>query len=167
MTKSLTTIEGVQATPTALLISRQMDFGEWEQVGKDLGRINQGLLWWIGDWLNYGERAYGESYAQAMEVTGKAYATVKQAAYIAKKFPPEVRREGVTFSHYGVIAGLPDDIGDRLIKLAEGNQWSVTELKEQRAKVENKEEPKREKDPETIICPHCNKEFLLSEAGSL
>jgi len=41
----------------------------WEAYGKGLRRAEAAIHWIIGDWLNYGERAYGEMYAQALEAT--------------------------------------------------------------------------------------------------
>lgn len=38
--------------------------------------IEGAVQWWVGDWLNFGERKYGEKYAQGMDATGYAYQTV-------------------------------------------------------------------------------------------
>lgn len=151
-----------QATTTGLSIKDGIEFAQWEAIGHELGNVNQGLLWWIGDWLNYGERTYGETYAQAMDATGKSYATVKQAAYMAKKFPPETRREGLTFSHYGVIAGMDDKQSQPLLQKAEKQEWTVSQLKEERAKVENK--PPKPPKTTSVTCPHCHKAFNLEDA---
>jgi hypothetical protein len=43
-----------------LLLRPGMDFAEWESLGHTLGRMEKAVQWWIGDWLNYGEREYGE-----------------------------------------------------------------------------------------------------------
>jgi hypothetical protein len=31
------------------------------------------VMWWLGNCLRYGERAYGEKYAQAFDATDYAY----------------------------------------------------------------------------------------------
>lgn len=154
-------IPNAVVTPTSLVIKDGIPFDSWKTIGHQLGQVNQGLLWWIGDWLNYGEKAYGESYAQAMDETGKAYNTVKQAAYMAKKFPQETRRDTLTFSHYGVVAGLPDDLCIRLLDLAEDNKWTVGDLKEKRKEMENKQDVITEKQ-KLVTCPACGHEFELS-----
>ena len=35
-----------------------------------LARIERGCPWWIGDWMAFGERTYGEKHAQAISPTG-------------------------------------------------------------------------------------------------
>ena len=43
---------------------------EWQAVGSYPQGAACSIQWCIGDWLNYGERRYGETYAQAIEATG-------------------------------------------------------------------------------------------------
>ncbi len=50
-------------------LAQSMTFEEWIQIGETLRTIKRSLLWWIGDWLNFGERKWGEMYAQALETT--------------------------------------------------------------------------------------------------
>ena len=35
------------------------------------------MHFWIGDWLNYGERKWGEKYKEALEKTGYDYQTLR------------------------------------------------------------------------------------------
>lgn len=156
-------LPNAQVTPTSLIIPPGMEYEEWDKIGHQIGRVNQGLMWWIGDWLNYGEQAFGEKYAQAMENTGKAYSTVRQAAYMARKYPPETRRDALTFSHYSIVTGLTDDLGNRLLTLAENNAWTVKQLKEQRDKMEADVNPKPDKAEAMVCCPACGAEFPIKD----
>jgi hypothetical protein len=73
-----------EVTETGLHLESGLSFERWADVGGTLGRIGRSHKWWIGDWLNYGEREYGEKYAQAMDETGLDYSTVSEYAWVAK-----------------------------------------------------------------------------------
>lgn len=83
-----------------------LPFAEWAAVGGLIGRIRRASLWWVGDWLNYGERVYGESYAQAMDATGLDYGTLRNAAWVASRFPLSRRRDNLSFAHHQAVAPL-------------------------------------------------------------
>src|ERR1039457_2825142 len=54
-------------TPTGLIVQGAPPFDEWAQCGTLLRRMKGAVQFWIGDWLNFGEHAYGEKYSQALE----------------------------------------------------------------------------------------------------
>lgn len=62
--------------------------------------------WWVGDWLNYGERAYGEKYAQAMDVTGLEYDTLSSYRWVAAEIEPCLRKQKLSWSHHKEVAAL-------------------------------------------------------------
>lgn len=134
-------------TETGLDLPADLTFEEWEATGQTLGRIGRACQWWIGDWLNYGERAYGEKYAQAMEATGLDYATVADYAYVARHIESSVRTENLSWSHHKVVAALEPPDQDVYLKKAAENGWSVSELRKQIKNEEQVEQPDR--------CPTC------------
>jgi hypothetical protein len=85
---------------------RDLSYEEWAQVGEQLQTIHRSIQWWVGDWLNYGERAFGETYTQAIEVTGLALATLQNIKWVAANVAPSVRREGVDWTTHGLLAPL-------------------------------------------------------------
>jgi hypothetical protein len=99
------TLPGV-VSETAWAPPSDLRFEEWEQVGVMLGRIGRARRWWIGDWVNHGERAYGEKYTLAIDATGYEYQTVANCAYVAKAIEPSRRREGLSWSHHAEVAAL-------------------------------------------------------------
>lgn len=104
------TSEYVEMTPTRLIFSEDTPEEVWFAVLERLQESQRSLMWWIGDALAFGERKYGETYAQAVEATGYKADTVKQAAYVARHVAPEDRQCELTFSHHQVVAGLePED----------------------------------------------------------
>lgn len=109
-----------QMTDTALVIPEDLSYDAWAEMGQPLIRIAQASMWWIGDWLLFGERKYGEKYSQAIEATGYALSTLKNAQWVADRFPPDQRREDVTFSQHKTIAGLdPKPRAELLARAAE------------------------------------------------
>lgn len=106
-----------------------LEYDEWERVGGSLKGIEQRIGWAIGDWLRYGERRYGERYAQAVELTGYRVQTLRNMASVAGKFDAATRRDDVPFSHYADVAGLPTDTAMRLIDRAAEDGWGQREIR--------------------------------------
>ena len=69
----------VKVSKTGLIISEGISYKEWEHIGKTLQQIGGAIHWWIGDWLKYGEKNWGdggqkkENYTQAIEKTAFDY----------------------------------------------------------------------------------------------
>lgn len=101
---------------------------QWLECGKFIRHAEQSLMFWMGDWLNYGEEAYGEKYSQALESKDFVYGTLRNAAYVARKVPLIRRRPELSFSHHHFVAAL--DPKDQIIMLDEAvrNKLSCDEL---------------------------------------
>lgn len=104
-------------------------FEEWQAVGESLQGVNRSLQWWLGDWVRFGERKWGEKYTQAIEVSGKDYDTIAGAKRIADRFDFTRRRVNLSWSHHAEVAALPVDAADRFLDLAEEEGWSRNELR--------------------------------------
>lgn len=88
-------------------------FAQWSKCGETLFdnyHMIEGaaisIMWIIGDWLNFGERKYGEMYAQAIDNTRFSISTLRNAKFVASKIPFTLRREDISFSHYQAMASL-------------------------------------------------------------
>lgn len=119
-----------------LELPADLSFEQWSGIGSALQDVNRSLMWWIGDWLRYGERRWGEMYAQAVEETGKAYDTVRAAKWVAEQFsdddgsPDFVRRRtNLSWAHHREVAGLSREEQDELLDDAERNTWGHKELR--------------------------------------
>ncbi|MES2995897.1 MAG: hypothetical protein V4733_03715 [Verrucomicrobiota bacterium] len=117
----------IQATPTGLVLARDLDFEEWSAIAKSFGRALQSAAWCIGDWLIYGERKWGKQlllegadfdpekpnrlpghvFDAAIAATGLDRQTLSQYASVCRAIPREDRREELSFSHHRVLAPLP------------------------------------------------------------
>lgn len=103
---------------TGLIIPSGMTFERWEQLGSDLRVAAKGVQFWIGDWIRYGEHAYGEKYAQAIEATGLEEKTLRNYVYVAEHIEMSRRRDNVDFSTHAEVASLPAKEQERILNQA-------------------------------------------------
>jgi N6-adenosine-specific RNA methylase IME4 len=130
-------LEGVAFTTTSLTFTEDVGFDRWEAVGKTLRQINHAALWWIGDWLNYGERRYGETYSQALDEGDYEYQTLNAAAWVSRQIEFMRRRINLTWSHHREVAALPPSDQDELLARAEAEGWTTRDLRREVAKLKN------------------------------
>lgn len=116
-------------TPTGLVVRGSPTFEEWEECGSILAQLQRRIHWWIGDWLNYGEGAYGEKYAQALDETGYSYSTLATDKWVAKKIGLSRRRENLRFSHHREVAGLPPPEQEKWLDKAEKEDLGPKDLR--------------------------------------
>ena len=115
----------------ALELPEGLSQERWRGVGKQFGQIEGSIMWWIGDWLNYGERRWGEIYKEAIEITGKDYSTLVHAASMASKFELGRRRPNLTWSHHREVAALDPPIADTLLARAEQQDLSRNQVRQE------------------------------------
>ncbi len=86
------------------------------------------FMWSWGDWITYGQTAYGEKYSQGMAVTGLAYQTLANYKWTASKTPKEIRGlPGLTQRHYIAVAKIEDyDLKTMLLIQASEKKWTAT-----------------------------------------
>jgi len=118
-----------KATPTALILTDDLDFDSYEALGRYLGALRDATAWWIGDWLIFGEFVYGEKYAQAVEATGRSKQTLKNYAWVASKVPASRRKATLSWSHHEAIAKLDPREQRTWLGRAEKQGWSIEELR--------------------------------------
>jgi hypothetical protein len=106
-----------------------MTFDEWLGVGSQIARISNASSWWLGDWLLYGERAYGERYKTALDATQLNYQTLRNYAWVARRFEKARRRERLSFQHHAELASLPEADQDLWLERTERLRWSRKELR--------------------------------------
>ena len=143
---------GVTATSTSLQFDEPLEFTTWQEFGKDLEYLHrvqearmQTVLWWIGDWLRYGEYTYGEKFAQAVEETGRAPQTLANLQWVAGAIGPSRRRENLSHAHHAEVAGLDEDDQDDLLDDAIENGYSAKTLRE---KAQDRRAQNDGKDPD-------------------
>jgi hypothetical protein len=102
---------------------------EWMDTGRRLALLERANRWWIGDYLKYGEREYGETYTEALELFELPYDTLVHYKMVASAFELWTRIHNLEWSHHRVLVPLDLDARQHWLRLAEENRWSVRELK--------------------------------------
>ncbi len=104
---------------------------DWKAIGKTLHEVDTGLMWWLGDWLRFGQvREWGEKYDEAVEL-GFQYQKAADAVWVAGKFQFSCRHEKLSWSHHWEVARLPPNDADRFLDQAEAHGWSTKDLRRQ------------------------------------
>lgn len=97
---------------------------DWIKCGEFLKNANGAVHFWIGDWMNYGEKHYGETYSQALDETGYSYGTLANDKWIASRVESSRRRENLSFSHHQEVADLMPE--DQEILLAQAEEKHIS-----------------------------------------
>lgn len=118
-----------EITANGLLIDGAPDYDEWERLGIALRTVERGIQFALGDWLNYGEHAYGQKYSQALEETEYEYETLRKYVYVAKRIETGNRFPILSFHHHMLIAPLDPDQQTYWLKYAAARDWSVADLR--------------------------------------
>jgi hypothetical protein len=122
-------VDGFEFTPTGLVVTGEPAYDVWQGVGRKLQYAQRCIHWWIGDWLAYGERRYGETYAQAVEATGYAEQTLANDKFVASRVPSSRRREHLEFGHHAEVAALEPQAQDYWLQRAEAEHLTVHDLR--------------------------------------
>lgn len=137
------------ATMTGMQVKRQPTYDEWEAFGRELWSYKQAIQWCIGDWLNYGEKHYGDTYTQAIDMTNYTYGTLANYASVAREFPPERRREDVSFTNHQELAPLDTDEQDIFLNAIESKQATRDDIRTyKRKRKEAIESSRKRENPE-------------------
>jgi hypothetical protein len=112
-----------------LQFPRQLPFEAWLGVGAQLAAVAGSSAWCLGDWLIYGQAAYGGRYRDAVERTGLDYQTLRNYAWVAGRFELSRRRDTLSFGHHAEVAALPGPEQDFWLRKAEEFRWSTMRLR--------------------------------------
>src|SRR5580692_4224945 len=119
--------------PRALEIAwtprRPLEYREWLATGHQLGKVGRATGWWIGDWVRYGSRRWGEKYREAARITGYDTATLRNLAWVASEFDLSRRRDKLTWSHHAAVASLSVADQDLWLDAAVLEKMSVADLR--------------------------------------
>ena len=143
-------------------------FEQWVIYGRRLGSLGRTVGWWIGDWLRFGNTAYGEKYVRASRITGYDVQTLMNMTYVATSIDPSRRRENLSWSHHAEVAALPVDEQEAWLSRAEEKHFSVHDLRLEVRQKRNRESGQALTDPSeegrsdiqrVTTCPQCGHTF--------
>jgi hypothetical protein len=112
-----------------LVFPARLPFEAWLGVGAHLAAAVASSAWCLGDWLAYGQAAYGSRYHDAVERTGLDYQTLRNYAWVAGRFALSRRRDTLSFGHHAEVAALPAPEQDFWLRKAEELGWSTMTLR--------------------------------------
>lgn len=118
-----------ELSKTAAKFEDGLSYEQWLDAGKQLCRVSACALWWIGDWINYGEKQYGEKYKAALDATDYDLATLHAASWVSSKVQTTNRLVVLTWSHHREVAGLGQKDQRKWLSLAEESKWSVSQMR--------------------------------------
>ncbi|MBR7826384.1 LmbU family transcriptional regulator [Actinospica sp. MGRD01-02] len=114
---------------TALRLPSGLGMPDWVNLGRQLFVVADSSAWWLGDWLIYGESHFPDRYELMLAETNLDYQTLRNYAWVARKYLPEQRRERLSFQHHAETASLPEPERGHWLERAEAGRWSRNELR--------------------------------------
>lgn len=119
-----------QVQKSGMVFPQNLPERSWEQIGSSLRELTNSSAWWLGDWLLYGETTYGwRRYREAIERTGLDYQTLRNYAWVARRFDHHRRRDSLSFAHHAEVTRLSPPEQDYWLRQAEQQKWSRNELR--------------------------------------
>lgn len=118
-------------TGSSLQIPPDLSYELWEQVGRQLSSVIDSSSWWLGDWLVFGKRHYADRYQRAIRAAGLSYQTLRNYAWVARRFGFPERRSRLSFQHHAEVASLPIELRDWWLDRAEAEAWTTKQLRRQ------------------------------------
>jgi len=122
-------VSGVEARCAGLTLPNRLSFDMWRKIGVQLVRVSNSSAWWIGDWLVYGETAFAGRYELAIMNTPLDYQTLRNYAWVARKFSLSRRRDKLSFGHHAEVVALVQEEQDTWLSRAERLGWTRNELR--------------------------------------
>lgn len=116
-------------TLSGLAVDGEPTYAEWAACGAWLRRVGACVQWAIGDWLNYGERRWGERYTEAVEATGYDYQTLRNMKAVAGGIELSRRRDNLPFTAHAEVAGLSPEKADAVLDRAESEGLSTRQVR--------------------------------------
>lgn len=101
----------------------------WRHIGEQIALLTNSSAWWLGDWIVFGQDRYPDSYRRLIDSTSLDYQTLRNYAWVARRFPLSRRRDKLSFQHHAEVAPLPEVEQDRLLDLAAHERWSRNRLR--------------------------------------
>ncbi|RFS84422.1 hypothetical protein D0T12_18615 [Actinomadura spongiicola] len=144
-----------------------LTFEAWRHIGRNLNTITNSSGWWLGDWLVYGQNRFPDRYRVVIEETSLDYQTLRNYAWVVRRFPVSRRRDGLSLQHHAETAALPEDEQDRWLELAERGKWSTRRLRKEIRQARELPAETAEKDARTkvIVSLHIDRKDLWTQAA--
>ena len=116
--------------PTGIEFLEELSYDEWDALGQKLAPVGKTIGFIIGDWINYGEKRWGDKYEAALERTGLEYGTLRNYAHVARKVELSLRNDKLDYSLHATVAKLKtNEEKQHWLNMAEKHDLSVRRLR--------------------------------------
>lgn len=124
---------------TALMLPDGVSFDAWVGIEARISTVQDATNWWLGDWVLYGEKHYGDQFSQGIPDKDKDH--IQQCAWVAQRVAPERRRAPLLLSwtHHRAVAALEPEQQEEVLTQAVLQGWSVRETQDAVRHVQGKE----------------------------
>lgn len=120
--KSNHAVDLCRVTSVGAVFPQNLSLDEWMQAGEYFRSFERAGQWILGDWINFGEAAYGEKYAQALQETDYSLQRLKSISMICQKIPIGIRRTTLDFSMHEEVCKLDEFNQELMLAHAESEQ---------------------------------------------
>jgi hypothetical protein len=117
-------------TAVGLNLPSDLTWDQWVAYGAQLKVVESAIQFWVGDWINAGDKLDRERVWQELHNLGFVKQTVLNWASVARKIPPERRRARIDYSLQAALAYIEPKLADKLLDEAVEGEWTVRELRE-------------------------------------
>ena len=142
-------IEAGRDCGSAFQLRPGMSFKEWSMLGCRLAHVSSASAWALGDWLLFGQRNFAGRYRLALQETNLDYQTLRNYAWVAGRFTPSRRRDGLSFQHHAEVASMTEPEQELWLRRAESERWSRNELR-RRVRM-HRASPHRQRSPLVVM----------------
>jgi hypothetical protein len=119
----------VLTTKVGLQMPTGLAYDEWERAGRQLAGVLDSSSWWLGDWMAYGKDHYTDRYQRGIRAAGLQYQTLRNYAWVSRRFAFTRRRPALSFQHHAELASMPVEEQELWLDRAEQGQWSTKQLR--------------------------------------
>lgn len=117
-------------TPTSLTMQDNASPEDYKRVIQALAQANNGLQWWVGDWLVQAGKKYGETYKGWVAGLGWDYQTLRNCKYVSANVQMSLRKDNLPWYHHAAVAHLAPAEQQRWLDVAAKKKLSVRLLRE-------------------------------------
>jgi hypothetical protein len=149
----------VHVSATGWTATAGMGRRRWVEYGRRIARAGSGTNWWLGDWLRFGNREYGDKYSLASRITGYDEQTLMNYVYVSSHVALPERRADVSWSHHAELAKLSQGERSRWLQRVSDQSLSVADLRSElraaRAVLARESASAPPDPPQAPVCPAC------------
>jgi hypothetical protein len=119
----------VLTTGVGLQMPEQLTFDDWQRAGRQISGLINSSVWWLGDWLVYGKDHFADRYQRGIRAAGLQYQTLRNYAWVSRRFELSRRRPRLSFQHHAEVASLTVEEQEWFLDRAEQQNWSTKQLR--------------------------------------